>query len=334
MIISRTPYRISLFGGGSDYPQWYREHGGSVLGFAIDKYCYLSVRELPPFFEHKHRIVYSFIELVDKIEEIQHPAVRHILQEFNVEKGLEIHYDGDLPARSGLGSSSSFTIGLIKALYALEGRMISKRALSKKGIYIEQNVIRENVGSQDQVWAAYGGVNRIDFSPDESISVSPIIMSRGRHMELQRSLMLFYTGVSRIADGIAKRKITNLKNRKSHINRMIEMVDEAEGILANPEWSYQDLGKLLHESWMLKRELADGVTTPLIDEAYETARKNGAIGGKVLGAGGGGFLAFLVDPKRREEVAKSLSGLLPVDFGVDTVGSKIVVYEPQGLSES
>ena len=156
MIISRTPYRISLFGGASDYPQWYREYGGSVLGFAIDKYCYLSVRELPPFFEHKHRIVYSFIELVRKIEEFQHPAVRHILQEFSVEKGLEIHYDGDLPARSGLGSSSSFTVGLIKALYALEGRLVSKRALARQAIHIEQNVIGENVGSQDQVWAPRG----------------------------------------------------------------------------------------------------------------------------------------------------------------------------------
>lgn len=184
MIISRTPFRISLFGGGSDYPQWYRQHGGSVLGFAIDKYCYISLRELPPFFEHRHRVVYSKVETVKEIDEIQHPAVRHVLQDMGIERGVEIHHDGDLPARSGLGSSSSFTVGLLNALYALSGRIASKNHLAQEAIRIEQNVIRENVGSQDQVWAAFGGFGRIDFAPDDSFSMMPFVMTRDRRDEL------------------------------------------------------------------------------------------------------------------------------------------------------
>lgn len=334
MIISRTPFRISLFGGGSDYPAWYKEHGGSVLGFAINKYCYISVRELPPFFEHKHRIVYSAIEMANKVDEIDHPSVRGVLKELGDDKGLEIHHDGDLPARSGLGSSSSFTVGLINALYALDGRMISKRQLAHKAIHIEQGVIKEHVGSQDQVWAAYGGINRIDFATDDSISVTPMRISKGRREELRGNLMLCFTGVSRIAETIARKQISNLKNRTDSIHKMTEMVDEAVEILGNDGRPLSELGSLLDQSWRLKRELADGVTNAGIDDAYQAARDAGALGGKVLGAGGGGFMLFYVEPDRRQAVSESLKTMLRVSFDFDMSGSKIVVYEPDGLESS
>lgn len=334
MIISRTPFRISLFGGGSDYPAWYREHGGSVLGFAINKYCYISVRELPPFFTHKHRIVYSAIEMINTVDEIDHPSVRGVLRELVDDKGLEIHHDGDLPARSGLGSSSSFTVGLINALYALDGRMISKRQLAREAIRIEQDVIKEHVGSQDQVWAAYGGINRINFATDDSISVTPMPINKNRREELRENLMFWFTGVSRIAETIAAKQISNLKNREDSIHKMTEMVDEGVSILGNENRPLSELGVLLDESWQLKRDLAEGVTNPEIDAAYQAARDAGALGGKVLGAGGGGFMLFYVEPDRRQAVKESLKNMLHVSFDFDMSGSKIVVFEPDGLESS
>lgn len=331
MIITRTPFRVSLFGGGSDYPAWYRENGGAVLGYAIDKYCYISLRELPPFFKHKHRIVYSRSELVNELEEIEHPAVRAVLMDRGVQVGLEVHHDGDLPARSGLGSSSSFTVGLLHALAALDGRMVSKRHLAAEAIRIEQDVIGENVGSQDQVWAAHGGINRIDFAPDGTIDVAPVILTPGRRKELVSSSMLFFTGVSRIASEIAGKQIANLQNRAGHIRRMTEMVDEGLAILTGPGRPISQLGTLLHQSWMLKRELADDVTTAHVDEIYDAARAAGASGGKLLGAGGGGFMLFIVPPDKKAAVRQRLSSLIHVAFGIDTSGSKIVVFEPDGL---
>jgi len=334
MIINRTPFRISLFGGGSDYPAWYRKHGGSVLGFAINKYCYISLRELPPFFEHKHRIVYSQIEMVKEVEDIVHPSVRGVLQTFGADKGLEIHHDGDLPARSGLGSSSSFTVGLISALYALQGKMVTKQYLAEEAIHIEQDIIQEHVGSQDQVWAAFGGINRVNFGVDGSISVNPMIIDRERSERLNKNLLLFFTGTSRIAEVIAKKKISNLGNREDHVHKMVDMVDEAENIFHNPDRPLKELGELLHESWMLKRDLANGVTSSEIDTIYEAARDSGALGGKVLGAGGGGFMVFYVEPEKQKAVIDKLSNLLNVNYNFDMSGSKIVVFEPNGLESS
>jgi D-glycero-alpha-D-manno-heptose-7-phosphate kinase len=333
MIISRTPYRVSLFGGGSDYPAWYRAHGGRVIGFAINKFCYISVRHLPPFFEHRHRIVYSGIETVREIAEIRHPAVRHVLQEMEVETGLEIHHDGDLPARSGVGSSSSFTVGLLVALHALAGRMIGKQELARQAIHIEQEVIREHVGSQDQVWAAYGGINEIAFHPDDSFAVRPVIMPPERQAALIGSLLLCFTGVSRVASAVAERKIANLPRRQRHVEAMVAMVDEAAAILGTPRRDLRELGRLLGESWRLKRELAEGVTSDLVDEIYEEARAAGALGGKLLGAGGGGFMLLYVEPERRVAVAERLRRLIRVGFDIDRSGSRIVVYEPDGLQE-
>lgn len=328
MIISRTPFRVSLFGGGSDYPTWYRENGGAVLGMAIDKYCRISVRHLPPFFEHKHRIVYSRIELVNEFDKIEHPAVRAILQEMNVQGGIEIHHDGDLPARSGLGSSSSFTVGLLNALNALKGRHVSKHELAHEAIRIEQDVIRENVGSQDQIWAAYGGFNRIDFNRDDSFEVTPIIIPTQRRLELQGSIMMFFTGLSRIASEVAGAQIASMDRRKRHIKTMTSMVDEGLEILNNQSRPINDIGDLLHEAWMLKRDLTSKVSTPVIDQIYEAGREAGALGGKLLGAGGGGFMVFFVPAEKRQAVRDRLSKLIQVNFAIDTTGSRIMLYEP------
>jgi D-glycero-alpha-D-manno-heptose-7-phosphate kinase len=331
MIISRTPFRISLFGGGTDYPAWFREHGGAVIGTTIDKYCYISVRRLPPFFKYRSRIVYSQVELVSEVSEIQHPAVRGVLSERGTTAGLEIHHDADLPARSGLGSSSSFTVGLLNALYALDGLMVAKSDLAREAIRIEQEVLKESVGCQDQLWAAHGGFNRIDFDQDGSIAVSPIILDSRRRQELLLSMMLFFTGFSRFASDFAEDQLKNLGRRKTQLKAIRTMVDEAANILANGRDSIHELGKLLHESWLLKRELADTVSNTQIDEIYQAGRAAGALGGKLLGAGGGGFMVFLVEPDRRETVRERLKNLIHVEIGFDTEGSKIVLYQPNGL---
>ena len=331
MIITRTPYRISFFGGGTDYPGWYREHGGSVLATTIDKYCYITCRRLPPFFEHKHRIVYSRIESVQHIDEIEHPAVRAALNWSNVVDGLEIHHDGDLPARSGLGSSSAFTVGLVHALQGLSGQMASKESLAKDAIHIEQNIIGENVGSQDQVSAAYGGLNRIDFNRDDSFNVTPVIMPIARRDELHSHLMFSFTGFSRIADAIAKSQIDNFKNRTIELKRMREMVDEGISILSNSHTPIDEFGKLLDESWKYKRSLSDRVSTPEIDNIYEEAIRAGAIGGKILGAGGGGFMLIFAKPEKQAQIRARLNGLVHVAFNFEDAGSRVVLYQPNGL---
>ena len=331
MIISRTPFRISLFGGGTDYPTWFREHGGAVLGLAIDKYCYITLRRLPPFFAHRSRIVYSQVELVNAVSEIRHPAVRAVLSDQGVNEGLEIHHDADLPARSGLGSSSSFTVGLLNALHALRSRMIAKRDLACEAIQIEQEVLKEQVGSQDQMWATYGGFNRFEFFRDGTFAVSPMIISSERRQELNRSLMLFFTGFSRFATDFAKDQVKNIPNRRSQLMAIRRMVDSAVDILQDEKAPLRELGDLLHKSWRLKRELADTVSNRQIDEIYDAARDAGAIGGKLLGAGGGGFIVFFVEEGAREKVRERLKNLIHVSVGIDNDGSKIVLYQPNGL---
>ena len=331
MIISKTPFRISFFGGGTDYPEWYHENGGSVLATTIDKYCYISCRHLPPFFEHKHRIVYSKIESVKTTEEIQHPVVRAVLSNLSITDGLEIHHDADLPARSGLGSSSSFTVGLINVLNALKGLQISKQDLAKHATYIEQEVLKETVGSQDQVLAAFGGFNRIDFHPYDSFNISPVIINKDLVRQLQSHMLLFFTGLSRFSSDIARDKVSNFTNRFQELTRIKEMVDEGMSILQSPSTPIMDLGKLMHESWKLKRSLSAKVSTPKIDEIYEAGIKAGATGGKILGAGGGGFILFFAEPKNHKKILERLKNLVHVAFHFDDVGSKIVVYEPNGF---
>ncbi|OMG56842.1 kinase [Azonexus hydrophilus] len=331
MIITRTPFRISFFGGGTDYPAWYLEHGGLVLATTIDKYCYITCRHLPPFFEHKHRIVYSHIENVREIAEIQHPAVRAVLDCLKVEDGLEIHHDGDLPARSGLGSSSSFTVGLLHAICALRGQYVSKDELASQAIYVEQKVIRENVGSQDQISAAFGGLNRIEFRQNDSFDVAPVITAPDRLADLQGHLMLFFTGVSRIASEVAKAKIDNLKNRVVELKAMHAMVDEAIAVLQDRQTPITAFGELLDRSWQLKRSLSDRVSTPEIDALYSAAREAGATGGKIIGAGGGGFLLLFVRPEYQARVRERLHGLVHVPFKFENSGSRVVLYQPNGL---
>ncbi len=331
MIISRTPFRISFFGGGTDYPTWFREHGGAVVGTAIDKYCYLTLRRLPPFFEHKARIVYSKVELVSDYSEVKHPAVRGVLSYKRITDGLEIHHDADLPARSGLGTSSSFTVGLLNALYALEGKIVDKRALGAEAIRIEQDILKESVGCQDQLWAAFGGLNHIEFFPDGEFSISPIILPGGRREELLGSLMLFFTGFSRFASDFAEDQLKNLPQRKAQLRALRGMVSTAIDILRDTGASIREFGELLHQSWVYKRELADSVSNPKIDELYEAARSAGAVGGKLLGAGGGGFMIFVVESENQGAVRERLNKLVHVNFGIDTEGSKIVLYQPNGL---
>lgn len=330
MIISRTPFRVSFFGGGTDYPAWFKDFGGAVLSTTIDKYCYISCRNLPAFFKHKYRIVYSKIENAKGIDEIDHPAVRAVLEHYECFKGLEIHHDGDLPARTGLGSSSSFTVGLINSIEALSGRRISKNDLAAKAIDIEQNMIGESVGSQDQIAAAFGGLNRIDFARDGSFRVSPFILRKDRLLELQDNLMLFFTGVSRNAPEIAQSKIDNFKSRETELLRIMSMVDEAENLLGG-SGPIADFGSLLYESWKYKRSLSKKVSTPLVDDLFEAAMTHGAVGGKLLGAGGGGFMLLCVPPERQKQVKEKFKNLVHVPFRFEHSGSEIVLYRPDGL---
>ena len=331
MIISRTPFRISFFGGGTDYPKWFEQHGGAVLGTAIDKYCYISVRNLPPFFEHKYRIVYSKIENTIDIKDIEHPAVRAVLQWMEIDGGLEIHHDGDLPARSGLGSSSSFTVGMINSLRALQGLYSENKDLARKAIHVEQNVIGEHVGSQDQVFAAMGGLNKITFHRDGDFSVTPIILPVQRKKMFNDHLMLFFTGFSRFASDIAKTKIDNFSKRETELKHMQSMVDDAISILADDGKPIDDFGKLLNETWQYKKKLSNSVSSPQIDEMYEAAMDAGALGGKILGAGGGGFLLVFARPEHQQAIRERLKKLVHVPFSFENEGTKIVLYRPDGL---
>ncbi len=334
MIITRTPFRISFFGGGTDYPSWYEKNGGAVLATSIDKYCYISIRYLPPFFEHRHRIVYSKVEHVTSINEIQHPTVKAILNELNPKKGLEIHHDGDLPARAGLGSSSSFAVGLLNAINALEGRRSTKQDLAAHATYIEQEIMKENVGCQDQITTAYGGFNIIKFEPDGTKNVSPIITNLGNIRNLEDSMLLFYTGVSRFASEIAGEQLKNFGSRKSELSQMHEMVEEGAKILEQKKDSIKEFGNLLHESWMLKKTLANSVTTTEINDIYEKGRSAGAYGGKLLGAGGGGFILFVAPKEKHPIIKKILSNIVYVNFKLDHDGSKVIVYDPEETENS
>jgi D-glycero-alpha-D-manno-heptose-7-phosphate kinase len=331
MVTSRTPFRVSLFGGGTDYPTWYRQHGGAVMGTTINKYCYISYRNLPPFFEHRHRIVYSRIELPQTIDQIEHPAVRNILQDYKISDGVEIQHHGDLPARSGLGSSSAFTVGLLNALRAHDGRISSPEWLAKEAIRMEQQVIQEAVGSQDQIWAAYGGTNFISFHTDGSFSVTPVVMSQARRDELQSHMMLFFTRFSRVAQTVAALKIKNLLARQQQLQTIRRMAEEARNILQSPDRPISELGMLLREAWCVKKELADGVTTPAIDEIQQAAIRAGALGAKLLGAGGGGFMLILAEPQNHAAIREALKGLIEVSFRIGSAGSRIVIYETNGI---
>lgn len=329
MIITSTPLRISFFGGGTDYPVWYREHGGAVLSTTIDKACYITCRRLPPFFEFHSRISYSRVENVLRNNAIEHPSVRGCLQYLGIEDGVEVHHVADLPARTGLGTSSAFTVGLLLGLYALKNQMRDKHALAADAIYVEQELLQEAVGSQDQSSAAYGGFNRINFHSDGSIEVKRVLAAQDRLTELQKHFALFFTGFSRTASEIAQEQLRVTPQKRKELETMFQLVDEAEAIVANPTRSLDEFGKLLHESWQIKRSLTNKISNANIDSVYEAGLGAGALGGKLLGAGGGGFMLFYVPPERRDALRQRLKNLLCVPFGFSSRGSHVVVYEPE-----
>ena len=328
MVITRTPLRVSFFGGGTDYPIWYREHGGAVLSTTIDKSCYITCRHLPPFFEYHSRVSYTKVENVLRNSAIEHPSVRGCLQFLGVEEGVEIHHVADLPARTGLGTSSAFTVGFLLGLYALRERMRNKHALAVDAIQVEQEILKEAVGSQDQISAAYGGFNRINFHTDGSFEVKQMIAPAARLAALQEHCALFFTGFSRIASDVAKEQIKVTPQKKRELETMYQMVDEAEAIVNNPNRSLDEFGRLLNESWQIKRTLTQNITNNSLDEIYEAGRGAGALGGKLLGAGGGGFMLFFVPPERRKELRMRLKNLLCVPFSFSNRGSQVIVNEP------
>jgi D-glycero-alpha-D-manno-heptose-7-phosphate kinase len=333
MVITSTPLRISFFGGGTDYPVWYREHGGAVLSTTINKCCYITCRRLPPFFEYHSRISYSRVENVNKNDAIQHPSVRACLEHLGVEYGVEIHHVGDLPARTGLGTSSAFTVGLLLGLYALQNQMRDKQTLAAEAIHVEQELLKEAVGAQDQVSAAYGGFNRINFDTDGSIEVNRILTAPNRLAELQQHLALYFTGFSRTASEIAQEQLRMTPHKKQELDSLLQLVNEAEAIVTNPSRSLHEFGQLLHESWQIKRSLTQKISNANIDEIYQAGLSAGALGGKLLGAGGGGFMLFFVPPERREALRMRLKMLLCVPFTFSNRGSHVAVYEPEEVYE-
>lgn len=328
MIITRTPFRVSFFGGGTDYPNWYRVHGGSVVATTINKYCYLSCRYLPPFFEHRFRIVYSKTETCKTVDEISHPAVREVLRHLKMDRGVEIHHDGDLPARSGLGSSSAFTVGLLNALYGLKGQIASKKQLATETIHIEQDLLGETVGSQDQILAAYGGLNHISFLPTGEFSVRPLTLTRERSEELNAHLLLLYTGIRRTASEVAQSYVHDLRSRERQLRLLGLLVNEALAVI-NGHDDICEFGRLLHESWEAKRSLSEKVCNSQIEEIYQQARSAGAIGGKLIGAGGGGFMLLFAKPENQPRVVQTLNRLIHVPFRFENAGSQTIFFDPE-----
>ncbi len=322
MIISKTPYRISLFGGGTDYPDWFNKNNGQVISFTIDKYCYISCRYLPPFFKHNLRIVYRRQEQVSKVDELKHPSVKAVLKYLNVKNNIELHYNGDLPSRSGIGSSSAFTVGLLNALSKYKKLNFSNKTLAEKSIFVEQKIIGEVVGSQDQVSVAYGGFNNIKFYKKNKFKVLKLNASTNILNNLNKNLMLFHTGRFRIAENVSKKYVHDLKKKEIQMFKMYNMVFDAMKLIKSGD--LDNLGKMLHETWELKKQMSDFISNTAIDQIYNTGIENGALGGKLLGAGSGGFILFYVPKKNQIKVKNSLKKLLYVPFKFENKGSQII----------
>ena len=324
MIICRTPLRISLFGGGTDYSEWFKKNGGAVISTTIDKYNYISCRELPPFFDHKYRVSYSVVEHVNNIGQIQNRAIRAVLETFATNlKGLEINCAADLPARSGLGSSSSFVVSLLQAIKALQGASVDKKWLAENAIHIEQKVLNEVVGSQDQVATAFGGFNKIEFCRNGNFIIDAVKIHHDRKTELNNHLMLFFTGFSRIASEIASSQVKNFGKKVKELNEIYRMVEEANEVLET-DCDIRLIGEMLDRGWKLKSTLSDMVTNSYLDSLYLNAKNAGAIGGKILGAGGGGFMLLFVEPEKQDIIKKALSNLIHVPFKFEDSGAQIV----------
>lgn len=326
MVITRTPLRVSFFGGGTDYPAYFKMHGGAVLSTSIDKYVYVTVSRLGCLFDHKLRVAYSKTELVKTAAEIQHPSVKACLSHLGIKDGLEISVTTDLPARTGLGSSSSFTVGLLKGLHSLQGRLVENSALAAEAIHVEQNVICERVGNQDQVAAAVGGLNFITFRQDGSFLAEPLPVSSARKQSLFDHIFLVYTGISRFAEDVLQEQCANIDNRLAELEKIKELAHQARNILCNDQIPLQDFGALLHETWMLKKQLSSRISNSVVEQIYETSREAGAIGGKLLGAGAGGFLLVFAKPENHATIKSALSDFQTVEIQPDNSGSSVVYY--------
>ena len=326
MIITQTPFRMSFFGGGTDFPAFYREHGGAVISTPFDKYCYVNVRHLPRFFDYSTELSYAKIERVSKVEEIQHPAIREAMKQLDMHE-IRLTYEADLPARSGLGTSSSFAVGMLNAFYALKGKYADKRKLADDAIFLERVLCNESGGVQDQIAASFGGLNRINFDAS-GYSVNPVIISPDRKNLLNRNLMLFFTGFSRFSSDIQVEAEKNLKSKKDQLLEMLSLVDDAEEVLTS-KCDLNEFGRLLDYTWKLKRGITSKVSTDSIDAVYEKAIKAGATGGKLLGAGGGGFLLFYVEPEKQKKVHEVLKDFLYVPFEFETGGTRVIHYTPE-----
>ena len=327
MIISRTPLRMSFFGGGTDVDEYFKEYGGAVLSTTFDKYVYVNVRRLPGFFDYRNQVTYSRIERVDSVESIEHPAVRNAMIMLGM-KDLIVNYDADLPARTGLGSSSSFAVGMLNAFYALNGIYVGKKKLADDAIYLERELCNEAGGWQDQIAASFGGMNRIDFSND-GYSVHPVIIHPNRKSELNGNLMMFFTGFARFSADIQEETKKHIKDKKAQLMEMKSLVYEAESLLEDPNRDLNEFGRMLDYTWKLKRQTGVKISTDEIDEMYRKAIDAGALGGKLLGAGGGGFLLFYVEKDKKTSVREALSGYLEIPFMFEKMGTEIIYYSPE-----
>lgn len=327
MVITQTPFRMSFFGGGTDFPGFYNEHGGAVISTTFDKYCYVNVRHLPPFFEYSTELSYSKIERVKNIDEINHPSIRECMRYLDM-RDIRLTYEADLPAKSGLGTSSSFAVGMLNAFYSLKGKYKSKRELADDAIYLERELCNEAGGVQDQIAVAFGGFNRIDFSAD-GYQVTPVVMSNERKEILNNNLMMFFTGFSRFSSDIQTSTQAVLKDKTTQLLEMYSLVDTAQGILTDKNSDLNDFGRLLDHTWKLKRGITTRISTNSLDEIYEKAMSAGALGGKLLGAGGGGFFVFYVEPEKRKSVMQALDKLLYIPFKFEDSGTRVIYFDAE-----
>lgn len=327
MIITKTPFRMSFFGGGTDMEDFFQTHGGAVLSTTFDKYCYVTVRHLPRFFTYTTELAYSKMERVTEIEDINHPAIREAMKMLDMHE-IRLTYEADLPARSGLGTSSSFAVGMLNAFYCLKGKYVDKKRLADEAIYLERVLCREAGGWQDQIAASFGGLNRMDFGAD-GYEVRPVIMNPERKVQLNRNLLLFFTGFTRFSSDVQNENASKRRNRTAQLKEMLQLVDEAEKALVDKTVNLSEFGRLLDYTWKLKRQTGSSISTNSIDELYDKGIRAGALGGKLLGAGGGGFLIFYVDEEHREAVKKAMDKLLYIPFAFETGGTRVIHYTPE-----
>lgn len=326
MILTRTPYRLSLFGGGTDYEAWYKEHGGLIIGAAFKQYCNIFCRKLPPFFEHKTRVVYSKTELVNDNRDIVHPSIRGCLAMLGITDGLEIHHDGDLPARSGVGSSSAFTVGLLLALHALRHEMLTKAQLADEAINVEQKVLGETVGIQDQILTAHGGLQVIEIERSGKYSIEPLILPAEYEESLEKHLLLGFTGVSRTASDLASAQIQQIQKKQTRMDEILSIARRGLALFQKRA-DFPEIGKLLHESWLVKSRLAEGVSNPELEAMYQAAMRAGAFGGKLMGAGGGGFFMFLAPPEKHLQIQAALPKVRAwVPCRIHKAGAQVILH--------